>query len=88
MPTRHYFVEGRVQGVGYRAFACRQGQALGLDGWVRNLADGCVEAVACGDEAALAGFEVWLARGPRCAEVRRVVATASEVTPDSGFVVC
>ncbi|MEJ2059791.1 MAG: acylphosphatase [Gammaproteobacteria bacterium] len=61
---RRYRVSGRVQGVFYRASAQAQGQALGLSGWVRNLPDGDVEAVACGAEPQLEAFERWLAQGP------------------------
>ena len=43
--TVHVIVSGRVQGVGYRAFTEREAKRTGLDGWVRNRADGAVEAV-------------------------------------------
>src|SRR5271165_3765794 len=42
--VRHVFVEGYVQGVGYRAFVCRWAQRLGVSGWVRNRTNGEVEA--------------------------------------------
>jgi acylphosphatase len=45
---RRIVVTGRVQGVPYRAWFVREAQALGLDGWVRNRADGSVEAVVAG----------------------------------------
>ena len=51
--ARRAVVRGRVQGVGYRLFALRGAQQLGLNGWVRNLPDGSVETFAEGEEAAM-----------------------------------
>lgn len=64
---------GRVQGVGYRAFAIHQARALGLEGYARNLPDGrSVEVVAEGERAALEELLVRLRRGPIAARVERV----------------
>jgi acylphosphatase len=68
----HYLISGRVQGVFYRASAERQAIALGLDGWIRNLADGRVEAVARGSTEQLAAFEAWLREGSTLARVDAV----------------
>ena len=46
----HVVIEGRVEGVGYRAWTSREAQRRQLHGWVRNRADGAVEAVFCGPE--------------------------------------
>jgi acylphosphatase len=70
--ARRWLVSGRVQGVGFRWFALRRGQELGLAGWVRNLPDGRVEVVASGPDDALASMEASLARGPRLSRVDRV----------------
>ena len=45
---RHFFVRGRVQGIGYRAWAASEAARLGLEGWVRNRRDGSVEAIVAG----------------------------------------
>ncbi len=50
MKKAHLYINGRVQGVFYRAFTREVADSLGLKGWVRNLKDGRVEAVFEGDE--------------------------------------
>jgi len=72
MPCRHYIVTGHVQGVFFRASAREQAQDIGLQGWVRNLPDGRVEALACGNETQLSIFELWLKQGPDLARVSEV----------------
>lgn len=74
-------VSGRVQGVYFRGSASDIARDLGLTGWVRNLADGRVEATACGDAAVLDAFARWLAHGPPHARVADVVAR--EVEPQT-----
>jgi acylphosphatase len=68
----HYRVSGRVQGVGYRAFVADAARAERLDGWVKNLPDGSVEARVEGDAEALARFEWRLRQGPPMARVDEV----------------
>ena len=65
-------MSGRVQGVGYRFFADEAARVEGLSGWVRNLPDGRVEALAEGDREAVERFERQLGRGPRGARVDRM----------------
>lgn len=82
---RHFYVSGRVQGVFFRATACEVARRLGLTGWVRNLPDGRVEALACGEPEALAAFEDWLWEGPQHARVQAVTASEAPVEDLSGF---
>ena len=63
---------GGVQGVGFRAFVRKAARALGLCGYVRNLADGTVEVEAAGDPAALQQLRDTVERGPPYASVARV----------------
>ncbi|MCB1509160.1 MAG: acylphosphatase [Hyphomicrobiaceae bacterium] len=65
----HVNVTGRVQGVGYRAWCARVAESLGLAGWVRNLADGSVEAVLSGPDEAVAAQLSRMGQGPSHARV-------------------
>ena len=65
-------VKGRVQGVFFRASAQQEGQQLGLTGEVRNLPDGCVEAIVEGEKRAVEDFISWCRRGPPSARVEDV----------------
>jgi acylphosphatase len=79
--ARRYFVSGTVQGVGYRFFAQRVAEELGLCGYVCNLPDGRVEALAIGTPAQLAKFRAELERGPGAAFVSRVTEQAAAPEP-------
>ncbi len=68
-----YVVSGKVQGVGYRYFTLRVARELKINGWVRNLPDGSVEAIASGPAARLKRFDAELRIGPPRAEVTTVV---------------
>lgn len=72
---RRFVVSGRVQGVAYRASAVDAATRLGVAGWVRNLANGDVEVLACGDAGQLAALEKWLWQGPRAAKVSSVAVS-------------
>lgn len=85
LAIRLFRVSGRVQGVFYRASAREQARRLGLRGWVRNLADGRVEALAGGTPAALERFESWLASGPPRASVSGVSAEVVDAALPEGF---
>jgi acylphosphatase len=83
--ARRWFVRGRVQGVGYRYFAQRTAQSLGLTGYARNLDDGRVEVYATGPAQKLAELAPLLHRGPRWAEVRGVEEQEAAVETSSLF---
>ena len=70
--AKKYVVAGRVQGVGYRFFAERVANQLGIQGYVKNLWDGNVEVYAIGDNASLEELKRHLAEGPRSAHVSGV----------------
>lgn len=74
-------VTGWVQGVGYRAYARREAQRLGLSGWVRNVRDGSVEAEAQGNREQLQRFLEALKRGPAGSRVREVEVEPREASP-------
>jgi len=65
-------ISGRVQGIGFRDALHSEALRLGVTGWVRNLTDGSVEALAQGDPAAVAALLEWARRGPPAARVERV----------------
>lgn len=81
---RHYIVSGRVQRVGFRAFAQAAAAAEGLHGWVRNTESGCVEIAAEGEAEALARFEHRLRHGPPAARVNQVDITDTGVSGRAG----
>ena len=70
--TFRYRITGRVQGVGYRYFALREAQVLGVAGYAKNLPDGSVEVVAEGSDEAVLSFEGRLREGPAFSRVEIV----------------
>ncbi|MDH5833176.1 acylphosphatase [Luteimonas kalidii] len=86
MAAARFRVEGRVQGVGFRAATRAQALVLGLRGYARNLADGGVEIVAEGGPDALDALARWLEDGPPTAQVERVGRFVhAENDPGPGF---
>ncbi|MGX9416076.1 acylphosphatase [Vibrio sp. RC27] len=67
-----FTVSGMVQGVGFRYFTSHQGLKLGLTGYAKNLYNGDVEVVACGDEEKREALFQWLHQGSPAAQVARV----------------
>ena len=84
---QRFRVSGRVQGVGFRFAACAEARRLGITGWVRNLSNGDVEALACGNADQLLAFGQWLQRGPRAARVTDVVAIDASAEVHEDFIV-
>jgi acylphosphatase len=81
MKTRQIRVNGRVQGVGFRYALRDEAERLGVSGWVRNCADGSVEALLQGEAHAVDALLRWARRGPRAAQVE----TLAEADPASRF---
>ncbi len=69
MKAVHLFIDGRVQGVGFRAFTRRKAQQLQLNGWVRNLNTGQVEVKVAGPPEKLNRLQEHLQQGPPLARV-------------------
>lgn len=78
MKTWRFVVEGRVQGVGYRAYVRRRAAGLDVRGSVRNREDGAVEVLAQGTEEAVAELEAVLWSGPSLAHVTSVLRSENE----------
>jgi acylphosphatase len=78
--ARRFVISGRVQGVGFRYFTQEAALREGVTGWVRNLADGRVEALAEGDEEAVARLERAVRAGPRGARIDRLLVDDEEPT--------
>ena len=91
MPTEddrtraHVFVSGTVQGVYYRANTRDTAAELGVDGWVRNLSDGRVEAVFEGAEDAVAEMVEWCHTGSPAADVSDVEVEYADPEGEDGF---
>lgn len=83
MPAARFTVNGRVQGVCFRAGTRTQAMALGLRGYAKNLPDGSVEVLAVGDAQALEALAQWLDDGPPMA---RVAAVSREDLAPATFV--
>ncbi|HLI16389.1 MAG TPA: acylphosphatase [Acidimicrobiales bacterium] len=83
--ARHVVVAGRVQGVWFRHSLRREAERRSVTGWVRNLADGRVEALLEGSPSDVEALVAWCARGPRGARVAGVTSEAVPPTGVTGF---
>jgi acylphosphatase len=78
-------VHGAVQGVFFRVEARDRARSLGVAGWVRNAADGSVEAVFEGEEERVESMVSWCGRGPRGARVDEVDVSWAEPRGEQAF---
>jgi acylphosphatase len=85
--AKRWFVNGNVQGVGFRFFAQHKATALGLSGWVRNVRDGRVEVYAVGIPDRLSDLAAALHLGPPMADVRSVEEQDADIENFSGFTI-
>ena len=85
MPALLLAITGRVQGVGYRDWMCREAARRGLDGWVRNRPDGSVQALVAGSLDALAALLDAAHRGPPAARVAAIAESPAEAPAEPGF---
>ena len=85
LTTLRLLIEGHVQAVGFRYYAILEARKLGLNGWVRNLSDGAVEALASGSTEAIEAFVAVCMRGPPGALVKNVDLHNAEPPAERGF---
>lgn len=85
--ARRLVIHGRVQGVWYRDSMRREAEALGVAGWVRNLADGSVEAWAEGPGPAVEALVSWAHKGPPRAQVSAVDSVPAAPAQYRGFAI-
>ena len=81
MVTRRLSIRGRVQGVGYRDALCHEARARGVCGWVRNRADGSVEALLQGPAERVTLLIAWARIGPPGARVDELQVEAHDDEP-------
>jgi acylphosphatase len=88
MICRRSFVSGRVQGVFYRGTCVKKALSLGVRGHARNLEDGRVEVLACGEAAAVDALIAWLWKGSVASKVTAVETVdldPASIQPPAGF---
>ncbi len=78
-------VEGRVQGVFYRASCAELARRMGVAGWVRNLPDGDVDAVFEGPRGDVEALLAWCREGPPLARIDRIEVTEEPPVGETGF---
>lgn len=73
MKTIQLIINGRVQGVYFRAYTQKQAVKLGVTGFVSNKEDGSVKVIACAEQENLDTFINWCHKGPMLAKVKEVI---------------
>lgn len=87
MACMRFLISGSVQGVFFRQSTVNEATRLGLQGYVKNLRDGRVEVLACGEVRLLAQLEIWLQHGPPMATVSGVEKIQVKEEAIKGFTV-
>jgi acylphosphatase len=87
MPTVQLLINGKVQGVFYRATARKIANSIGVTGWIKNTSDGNVEATVSGTKEQLEKFISWCKKGPEKAIVNEVIIKEKEQILFDEFVV-
>ncbi|WP_010186791.1 acylphosphatase [Sphingomonas sp. PAMC 26605] len=85
MTMQRVFVSGKVQRTGYRDWAVRRAQELGITGWVRNLSDGRVELLLVGEDDAIVAMTDACREGSEHSRVEHVEAHAATERAPKGF---
>jgi acylphosphatase len=85
MTAKNLRLTGTVQGIGFRAWMVAQAQRLGVAGWVRNRADGSVEALVAGEPAVVEELLRACRRGPPGAKVTEIIEELAEPPSGPGF---
>lgn len=86
MECRLFRIEGRVQGVWFRESTRREALPLGITGYAKNMPDGSVEVLACGEAESLDRLAEWLQEGPRMARVSNLECRRTDAeVPDSFY---
>ena len=80
----HVWVQGRVQGVGFRAYVLQNALPIGVTGWVRNVGYDTVEAVAEGSKEQIEEFLQMIKRGPVSSRVDESREEWEQVTGEFG----
>jgi acylphosphatase len=80
----HVLISGRVQGVNFRAYTRDRAREARVEGWVRNLSDGRVEAVFEGPRPAVQKLVSWCYSGPTHAQVEKVEVAWQDPTGKEG----
>ncbi len=78
----HLIIEGRVQGVTFRYHLSRKAEELSVNGWVKNLSSGEIEAVLEGEETNVRSLLEWCAQGPPWAGVKKVRSWEEDATKE------
>lgn len=83
--SEKFVVSGIVQGVGFRYHTAHTGLGMGVTGYAKNLVNGDVEVVVCGEQQQIEAMYQWLKDGPRTATVTELVREPIAYKPFRGF---